>query len=59
MGNIRFDESFVIFEIIIVPVVLLLFLVEEFKGACFVLLLVVSSPIFNDGDDPIWHGEGG
>ncbi len=59
MGDIPFDESFVIFEVIIVPVVLLSFLVEEFKGACFVLFLVVLTPIFDDGDDPIWHEEGG
>jgi hypothetical protein len=59
MGNVRFDESFVIFEVIVVSVVLLLFLVEEFEGAFFVFLLVASSPIFNDSDDPIWHGEGG
>jgi hypothetical protein len=59
MGNVQFNESFVILEVIIVPVILLSFLVEEFEGACFVLLLVASSPIFDDGDDPIWHGEGG
>jgi hypothetical protein len=59
MGNVQFNESFVIFKVIVVPVVLLLFLVEEFEGACFVLLLVASSPNFDDGDDPIWHGEGG
>ncbi len=59
MCDIQFDQAFVVFEVIIVPVVLLLFLVEEFEHACFVLLLMVSSPVFNDGDDPIWHGEGG
>jgi hypothetical protein len=59
MCNIWFDQAFVVFEVVIVPVLLLSFLVEEFEGACFVLLLMVLSPVFNDGNDPIWHGEGG
>jgi hypothetical protein len=59
MCDIRFDQAFVIFEVVVVPVVLLSFLVEEFECACFVLLLMASSPVFDDGNDPIWHGEGG
>ncbi len=59
MCNIRFDQAFVVFEVIVVPVVLLSFLVEEFERACFVLLLMALSPVFDDGNDPIWHGEGG
>ncbi len=46
-------------SMVVVPVVLLSFLVEEFERACFVLFLMVSSPVFDDGNDPIWHGEGG
>ncbi len=45
VGNIRFDKSFVVFEVIIVPVVLLLFAVEKFKGLCLVFLLLVSAPV--------------
>ncbi len=59
MCDIRFDQAFVVFEVVIVPVVLLSFLVEEFERACFVLLLMASSPVFNDGNDPIWHEEVG
>jgi hypothetical protein len=59
MCNIRFDQAFVVFKVVIVPVILLSFLVEEFERACFVLLLMVSSLVLDDGDDPIWHGEGG
>jgi hypothetical protein len=59
MCDIRFDQAFFVFEVVIVPVVLLSFLVEEFECACFVLLLMALSPVFDDGNDPIWHGEGG
>jgi hypothetical protein len=59
MCDIRFNQAFVVFEVVVVPVVLLSFLVEEFERSCFVLLLMASSPVFDDGDDPIWHGEGG
>jgi hypothetical protein len=59
MCDIRFLQAFVIFKVIVVPVVLLSFLVEEFERACFVLLLMASSPVFDDGNDPIWRGEGG
>ncbi len=59
MCDIRFDQAFVVFKVVVVPVVLLSFLNEEFECACFVLLLMVSSPVFDDGNDPIWHGEGG
>jgi hypothetical protein len=59
MCNIRSDQAFVVFEVVVVPVVFLLFLVEEFERACFVLLLMASSPVFDDGNDPIWHREGG
>ncbi len=59
MCNIRLDQAFVVFEVVVVPVILLSCLVEQFECACFVLLLMVSSPVFDDGDDPIWHGEGG
>ncbi len=59
MCNIQFDQAFVVFKVVAVPVVLLSFLVEEFERACSVLLLMALSPVFNDGNDPIWHGEGG
>ena len=59
MCDIRFDQAFVVFKVVVVPVVLLLFLVEEFERACFVLLLMALSLVFDDGNDPIWHGEGG
>ncbi len=59
MCDIRFNQAFIVFKVIIVPVVLLSFLVEEFERACFVLLLMALSPVFDDGNDPIWHGEGG
>jgi hypothetical protein len=59
MCDIRFDQAFVVFEVVVIPVLLLSFLIEEFEHACFVLLLMVSSPVFDDGDDSIWHGEGG
>ncbi len=53
MCNIRFDQAFVVFEVVVVPVVSSLFSVEEFERACFVLLLMVLSPVFDDGNDPI------
>jgi hypothetical protein len=59
MCDIRFDQAFVVFKVVVVPVVLLLFLVEEFERACFVLLLMALYPVFNDGNDSIWYGEGG
>ncbi len=59
MCDIRFDQAFIVFKVVVVPVVLLSFLVEEFERACFVLLLMASSPVFNDSNDPIWHGERG
>ncbi len=58
MGNIQFDKSLVVFEVIIVPVVLLLFAVEKFKGLCLVFLLVASAPVIDNFDDPIRHGKG-
>jgi hypothetical protein len=58
VGNIRFDKSLVVFEVIFVPVVLLLFVVEKFKGLCLVFLLMVSAPIVGNFDDPIRHGKG-
>ncbi len=59
MRIVQFDKALGVFKIVILPVILLLFLIEKFKGLCLVFLLVVSSPIFDDVDDPIWHGEGG
>jgi hypothetical protein len=59
MGNIQFDKSLILLEIIILRVVLLPFLAEKFEGLHLVFFLMVSAPIFNDFDDPIWHGEGG
>jgi hypothetical protein len=35
------------------------FFFEKFKGLCLVFLLVTSSPIFNNFDDPSQHGEEG
>jgi hypothetical protein len=58
VGNIQFDKSLIVFEVIIVLVVLLLFAVEKFKGLYLVFLLVVSAPIVNNFDDPIRHGKG-
>ncbi len=58
VSNIQFDKSLVVFEVIIVPVVLLLFAVEKFKGFCLVFLLVASAPIVKDFDNPIRHGKG-
>jgi hypothetical protein len=58
MGNVSLDKALGLFKMIVVPVVLLLFLIEEFEGLCLVFLLVASSPIFNDFDAcPAW-GEG-
>ncbi len=42
----------------IVLVILLPFLVEEFKSFQHVPFLVVLPPIFNKGDDSIRHGQG-
>jgi len=56
--NIWFDQAFIIFKVGIVPVVLVSFSVGEFDSVFFVLFLVALSPVFNEGDDPIWHGEG-
>ncbi len=58
VGNIRFNKSLVVFEVNIVPDVLLLFAVEKFKGLCLVFLLVASVPIVDNFDDPIRHGKG-
>jgi hypothetical protein len=58
VGNIQFDESLVIFEVIIVSGVLLPFAVEKFRVFCLVFLLVASSPIVDNFDDPIRHGKG-
>jgi hypothetical protein len=58
VGNIQFDESHVVFEVIIFPVVLLLFTVEKFKGLCIVFLLVASAPTVNNFDHPIRHRKG-
>jgi hypothetical protein len=58
MCNIQFNESLIVFEVIIVPVVLLSFAVEKFKGLCLVFSFVVSAPVVDDFDDPIRHGKG-
>jgi hypothetical protein len=58
VSNIRFNKSLVLLKVIIVPVILLLFAVEKFKGLCLVFLLVVYAPIVNNFDDPIRHGKG-
>ncbi len=58
MCNIQFDKSLVVFEVIIIPVVLLSFAVEKFKGLCFVFFLVASASVVNNFDDPIRHGKG-
>ncbi len=59
MGNIQFIKSLIIFKIILIPVVLLSFLVEKFEGICLVFFLMVFVQIFDNFDDPIYHGEGG
>jgi hypothetical protein len=59
MGNVQLDKALGILEIVVLPVVLLPFAIEEFKGFCIVFLLVVSSPIFDDVDDPVWHDHTG
>ncbi len=59
MGNIQLNKAFVAFKIVILSVVLLPFAIEEFKRLHLVFLLVVSSPIFNNFDDPVRHWEGG
>jgi hypothetical protein len=59
MGNIQIDKALGIFEIVVLPVVLLPCAIEEFKGFHLVFLLVASSPIFDGFDDPVRHGEGG
>jgi hypothetical protein len=59
MGNVKLNKAPGVFETIILPVLLLPFAIEESKGLCLVLLLVVSSPIFDDFDDPVRHREGG
>jgi hypothetical protein len=58
VGNIQFNKSLVVFEVIIVPVILLLFAVEKFKDLCLVFLLVASAPVVDNFDDPIRHGKG-
>ena len=55
--NIWFDQAFIVFEVIVLPVVLLSFSFEKFDGVCFVLFLVALSSVFNNCDDSIWNGE--
>ncbi len=59
MGNIQFDKALGVFNIIILPVILLPISIEKFKGIHLVFLLVAFSPIFDNFDDLIRHGEGG
>ncbi len=59
MGNVRLDKALGVFKIIVVPVILLPFLIEEFKGFCLVFFLVGSSPFFDNFDDPVRQEEGG
>jgi hypothetical protein len=59
MGNVQLDKALGGFKTVILPVILLPFWIEEFKRLCLVFLLVVSSPIFDNFEDPVRHGEGG
>ncbi len=59
MGCVQIDKDLGVFEIVILSVILLPFAIEEFKGLCLVFLFVASSPIFDNFDDPVRHGEGG
>ncbi len=58
MGNVRLNKALGVFKIVIVPAVLLPFAIEEFKGHCLFFLLVVSSTIFDNFDNPVRYGEG-
>jgi hypothetical protein len=59
MDNIQLNKALGIFKIIVLLVILLPFAIEEFNGLCLVFVLLVSSQIFNDFDDPVQHGKGG
>jgi hypothetical protein len=34
------------------------FAIEEYEGTIFILICVASSPVVDDGNDPVGHGEG-
>jgi hypothetical protein len=59
MGNVQLNKAISVFKIVALPVILLPLFIKKFEGLCLVFLLVASSPIFNDFDGRIQHGEGG